>query len=102
MMLWTPDRFCAGISGLSRAEFCEPVGDPQDANSRCDSISPSANEFNLRLFLFTSRPSSKILEQRGECMSSNETRVTWLGHATMLVQTAKGTNILIDPFIGGN
>ncbi len=35
-------------------------------------------------------------------MSSNATRVTWLGHSTMLVQTAKGTNILIDPFIGGN
>jgi L-ascorbate metabolism protein UlaG (beta-lactamase superfamily) len=30
------------------------------------------------------------------------TRVTWLGHATVLVTTAKGTNILIDPFIGGN
>jgi L-ascorbate metabolism protein UlaG (beta-lactamase superfamily) len=35
-------------------------------------------------------------------MSSNATRVTWLGHSTMLVQTAKGTNILIDPFIAGN
>ncbi len=35
-------------------------------------------------------------------MSSNSTRVTWLGHSTMLVQTAKGTNILIDPFIAGN
>ncbi len=35
-------------------------------------------------------------------MSSNATRVTWLGHSTMLVQTAKGTSILIDPFIGGN
>jgi L-ascorbate metabolism protein UlaG (beta-lactamase superfamily) len=29
-------------------------------------------------------------------------RITWLGHATVLVQTAKGTNILIDPFIAGN
>ena len=28
--------------------------------------------------------------------------VTWLGHATVLVQTAKGTNILIDPFIKQN
>jgi L-ascorbate metabolism protein UlaG (beta-lactamase superfamily) len=25
--------------------------------------------------------------------------ITWLGHATVLVTTAKGTNILIDPFI---
>jgi L-ascorbate metabolism protein UlaG (beta-lactamase superfamily) len=30
------------------------------------------------------------------------TRITWLGHATVLVTTAKGTNILIDPFIAGN
>ena len=30
------------------------------------------------------------------------TRITWLGHATVLVQTAKGTNILIDPFIAQN
>jgi L-ascorbate metabolism protein UlaG (beta-lactamase superfamily) len=30
------------------------------------------------------------------------TRITWLGHATVLVQTAKGTNILIDPFITQN
>jgi len=30
------------------------------------------------------------------------TRITWLGHATVLVQTAKGTNILIDPFIEHN
>ena len=29
-------------------------------------------------------------------------RITWLGHATVLVQTARGTNILIDPFIAGN
>lgn len=32
----------------------------------------------------------------------NGTRITWLGHATVLVQTAKGTNILIDPFIAHN
>lgn len=30
------------------------------------------------------------------------TRITWLGHSTVLVTTAKGTNILIDPFIAGN
>jgi L-ascorbate metabolism protein UlaG (beta-lactamase superfamily) len=30
------------------------------------------------------------------------TRVTWLGHATVLVTTAKGTNFLIDPFITHN
>jgi len=30
------------------------------------------------------------------------TRITWLGHATVLVQTAKGTNILIDPYITQN
>lgn len=30
------------------------------------------------------------------------TRITWLGHATFLVQTQKGTTILVDPFIAGN
>jgi L-ascorbate metabolism protein UlaG (beta-lactamase superfamily) len=35
-------------------------------------------------------------------MASEQTRITWLGHATVLYQTAKGTNILIDPFIEGN
>ncbi len=34
--------------------------------------------------------------------NSTSTRITWLGHATVLVQTAKGTNILIDPFIAHN
>jgi L-ascorbate metabolism protein UlaG (beta-lactamase superfamily) len=30
------------------------------------------------------------------------TSITWLGHSTVLVQTDKGTNILIDPFIAAN
>jgi L-ascorbate metabolism protein UlaG (beta-lactamase superfamily) len=32
----------------------------------------------------------------------NGTNITWLGHATVLIATAKGTNILIDPFVAGN
>jgi L-ascorbate metabolism protein UlaG (beta-lactamase superfamily) len=35
-------------------------------------------------------------------MSLRGTRITWLGHATVLVQTPRGTNILIDPFIAQN
>ena len=34
--------------------------------------------------------------------SSQGTRVTWLGHSTVLIQTGKGTTVLIDPFITGN
>ena len=30
------------------------------------------------------------------------TTITWLGHAVVLIQTAAGTNILIDPFIEHN
>ena len=32
----------------------------------------------------------------------NAARITWLGHATVLIRTAKGTTILIDPFIAQN
>jgi L-ascorbate metabolism protein UlaG (beta-lactamase superfamily) len=40
---------------------------------------------------------------QGETMSAvKTTRITWLGHATVLVQTAQGTNLLIDPFIAQN
>ena len=35
-------------------------------------------------------------------MSSMGTRITWLGHATVLIQSPKGTNILIDPFMAQN
>jgi len=28
--------------------------------------------------------------------------ITWLGHATVLIRTAQGTNLLIDPFIAHN
>ena len=35
-------------------------------------------------------------------ISLKGTRITWLGHATVLVTTPKGTNLLIDPFIAGN
>jgi L-ascorbate metabolism protein UlaG (beta-lactamase superfamily) len=35
-------------------------------------------------------------------MNLQGTRITWLGHATVLIETAKGTNILIDPFLAKN
>lgn len=34
--------------------------------------------------------------------SSSGPWITWLGHATVLIQTGKGTNLLIDPFIAEN
>jgi L-ascorbate metabolism protein UlaG (beta-lactamase superfamily) len=34
--------------------------------------------------------------------SSKTVKITWLGHATVLVETAKGTTLLIDPFIQYN
>ena len=30
------------------------------------------------------------------------TRITWLGHSTVLVETSAGTKLLIDPFIANN
>jgi len=34
--------------------------------------------------------------------AAKETRITWLGHATVLVRSSQGTTILIDPFITQN
>lgn len=34
--------------------------------------------------------------------ATKPTRITWLGHATVLVQTPAGANLLIDPFIEHN
>jgi L-ascorbate metabolism protein UlaG (beta-lactamase superfamily) len=34
--------------------------------------------------------------------SPKSTQITWLGHATVLIETAAGTRVLIDPFITHN
>jgi L-ascorbate metabolism protein UlaG (beta-lactamase superfamily) len=41
--------------------------------------------------------------QKGSEMVSLEgTHITWLGHATVLIKTPRGTTLLIDPFIAQN
>ena len=35
-------------------------------------------------------------------VSLQGTRITWLGHATVLIHTAAGTTLMIDPFIAHN
>lgn len=35
-------------------------------------------------------------------VSLRGTRITWLGHATVLIRTAAGTTLMIDPFIAQN
>jgi L-ascorbate metabolism protein UlaG (beta-lactamase superfamily) len=45
----------------------------------------------------TSKP-----QQEKNMASEQHTRITWLGHATVLIKTPRGTNILIDPFIEHN
>lgn len=34
--------------------------------------------------------------------ASKPTRITWLGHSTVLIQTPAGANLLVDPFIAQN
>ncbi|MGH9634315.1 MAG: metal-dependent hydrolase, partial [Candidatus Angelobacter sp.] len=35
-------------------------------------------------------------------MNLNEIKITWLGHATFLVVTPGGKNIILDPWVSGN
>ncbi len=35
-------------------------------------------------------------------MASQGLKITWLGHATVLIQSAGGTTVLVDPFIENN
>src|SRR5258708_3285117 len=49
-----------------------------------------------------SQPATQSQPATEKSMASEKTRITWLGHSTVLIQTAKGTNILIDPFIEQN
>src|SRR5204862_3449542 len=42
------------------------------------------------------------LHIRGGSSMANETRITWLGHSTFLVDTPGGKRILIDPFLENN
>ncbi len=43
-----------------------------------------------------------MIETEEAMTAKNSTRITWLGHSAVLIQTAKGANILIDPYLKGN
>jgi L-ascorbate metabolism protein UlaG (beta-lactamase superfamily) len=70
----------------------------QTAENKSQRLAPT-------IFSASHRPRSAVrfcsLEE--PCMADlNGTSITWLGHATVLIATPKGTNILIDPFIAYN
>jgi L-ascorbate metabolism protein UlaG (beta-lactamase superfamily) len=48
------------------------------------------------------RQEEKRMSETKAGSESKATRITWLGHATVLIETPAGTNILIDPFIAQN